>query len=415
MKEIKPGYKETPIGILPKDWEVKSLGEVGNFLKGKGISKNDISNDGIECIRYGELYTTYNEVINKVVSKTNIELSELIFSEKNDVIIPSSGETALDIARASCILIDNIALGGDLNIFRGDMNGKYLSYYINSLGKIRLSSYAQGASVIHLYSNSLKNFLIPIPPKEEQEKIAQILMTWDEAIEKQEELIEQEKEFKKGMMQKIFSQELRFKDENGNDYPEWEEKKLGDISSNIMYGMNAAATEFDGQNKYIRITDISEASNKFIPNPLSSPLASLEERFLVNENDILFARTGASTGKSYLYDSKDGILYYAGFLIRFNINKENNSKYIFYQTLTKKYQNWLKIMSMRSGQPGINAEEYKGFEMDIPSLPEQEKIADFLSTIDEKIDVLEKKLEELKEQKKGLMQKLLTGEVRVKS
>lgn len=203
---------------------------------------------------------------------------------------------------------------------------------------------------------------------------------------------------------------LRFPEFSG----EWEEKKLGDISSNVMYGMNAAATEFDGQNKYIRITDISEANNKFIPNRLSSPLGNLEDRFLVNENDILFARTGASTGKSYLYDSKDGILYYAGFLIRFNINKENNSKYIFYQTLTKKYQNWLKIMSMRSGQPGINAEEYKGFEMDVPSLPEQEKIANFLSSVDTKIEKLEKKKKLLEKYKKGMIQKLFSQKLRFK-
>lgn len=290
------------------------------------------------------------------------------------------------------------------------VNKEYLEmYFMTNKWHGYLKSVANtGARHDRMNITDSQLFKLPIfiPSLLEQEKIASFLLEVNKSIE----VLEQEKElwekYKKGMMEKIFSQKLRFKDENGNDYPKWEEKTLGDISSNVMYGMNAAATEFDGQNKYIRITDISEASNKFIPNPLSSPLASLEERFLVNENDILFARTGASTGKSYLYDSKDGILYYAGFLIRFNINKENNSKYIFYQTLTKKYQNWLKIMSMRSGQPGINAEEYKGFEMDIPSLPEQEKIANFLSTIDEKIELVEEELELVKELKKGFLQKM---------
>lgn len=203
---------------------------------------------------------------------------------------------------------------------------------------------------------------------------------------------------------------LRFPEFSG----EWEEKKLGEISSNIMYGMNAAATNFDGQNKYIRITDISETNNKFIPSPLSSPLGDIEDKFLVSKNDILFARTGASTGKSYLYSSKDGKLYYAGFLIRFNINIENNSKFIFYQTLNEKYKNWLKITSMRSGQPGINAEEYKEYKVFLSSLPEQEKIASFLSKVDESIEILEEEKELWEKYKKGMMQKIFNQELRFK-
>lgn len=411
MKEIKPGYKETPIGILPRDWEVKSLGEVGNFLKGKGISKNDISNDGIECIRYGELYTTYNEVINKVVSRTNIELSELIFSEKNDVIIPSSGETALDIARASCILMDNIALGGDLNIFRGNMNGKYLSYYINSLGKIRLSSYAQGASVIHLYSNSLKNFLVPIPPKEEQEKIAQILMTWDEAIEKQEELIEQEKEFKKGMMQKIFNQELRFKDENGNDYPEWEEKRLGKISD-VRDGTHDSPKYIEKGYPFITSKNLmanGQINFKDINYISKEDYISINKRSQVTKGDILFGMIG-TIGNPVIV-TKEGFAIKNVALIKEKDNLKNNFLLqLLKSSITEKQ---FHVLNVGGTQKFISLGLVRDLKFNLPSLPEQEKIADFLSIIDEKIEILEKKLEELKEQKKGLMQKLLTGEVRV--
>lgn len=202
---------------------------------------------------------------------------------------------------------------------------------------------------------------------------------------------------------------IRFKESSG----EWVEKKLGEISSNIMYGMNTAAKEFDGCNKYIRITDISESNNKFIPNPLSSPCGIIEDKFLVNENDILFTRTGASTGKSYLYNHNDGKIFFAGFLIRYNILPENSSKFVFYQTLREKYRNWLKIMSMRSGQPGINAEEYKEFKFKSPLLPEQEKIADFLSSVDIKIEKLERKKELWEEYKKGMMQKIFSQEIRL--
>nr|WP_302577760.1 restriction endonuclease subunit S [Methanobrevibacter arboriphilus] len=172
---------------------------------------------------------------------------------------------------------------------------------------------------------------------------------------------------------------------------EWDNISLAEISSDIMYGMNSAATDFDGTNKYIRITDIDENSHRFDPSPLSSPKGKLENRFLVKNNDLLLARTGVSVGKSYLYDKNDGKLYFAGFLIKINIDKAN-SKFVYYQTLTENYNNWIRIFSIRSGQPGINAEEYKKYSFNIPLFKEQTKIANFLSKVDEKIDILEENL-----------------------
>lgn len=95
------------------EWKIERLGEISSFSKGKGISKSDIIEDGeFECIRYGELYTTYSEIIDSVKSATNIDKSKLIFSKKNDVIIPASGESQIDIATASCVIRCKIALGG---------------------------------------------------------------------------------------------------------------------------------------------------------------------------------------------------------------------------------------------------------------------------------------------------------------
>lgn len=202
---------------------------------------------------------------------------------------------------------------------------------------------------------------------------------------------------------------LRFKEFCG----EWEEKKLGEISSNIMYGLNSSAVEFDGENKYIRITDINEINGKFEANPLTSPSGTLDDNFLVNENDILFARTGASVGKTYHYNIKDGKLYFAGFLIRFHINKAN-SKFIYYNTLKEDYNKWVALTSMRTGQPGINAEEYKNYKIKLPCLEEQEKIADFLSSVDKKISTTEEKLDLFKDYKKGIMQKIFNQELRFK-
>ena len=183
---------------------------------------------------------------------------------------------------------------------------------------------------------------------------------------------------------------------------DWEEIELLKIASEISYGMNAASKEYDGENKYIRITDIDEQTNKYTHKNIVSPDGDLEEKFLVKENDILFARTGASTGKTYLYDKNDGKLYYAGFLIKANIIN-HNANFIFQQTKLNKYNNWVKIMSMRSGQPGINSQEYGSYKFSITSPKEENKVSNFLSLLDKKIELQSKKIEDLKLFKKGLI------------
>ena len=203
---------------------------------------------------------------------------------------------------------------------------------------------------------------------------------------------------------------LRFKEFTD----EWIAIKLNDISKTFDYGMNVASTSFDGKNKYIRITDIDDVSHKFLKNNIVSPSGSLEDKYLVRNDDILFARTGASTGKTYLYNSNDGILYFAGFLIRINVLKSYNSYFIFQNTLTKKYTDWVKVESIRSGQPGINAEQYKSYSIKCPTLAEQNKIANFLSTVDKKITNLENTITSLENQKKGLLQQIFSQKLRFK-
>jgi type I restriction enzyme S subunit len=193
----------------------------------------------------------------------------------------------------------------------------------------------------------------------------------------------------------------------------WEVKKLGEVATNFMYGMNTAATVYDGENQYIRITDIDERTRLFTPNPLSSPDGELEDKYLLEKGDILFARTGASVGKSYLYSEKDGKIFFAGFLIRLNVKTEN-PYFIFSQTLTEKYQKWVLTMSMRSGQPGINAEEYKLLSIVIPSIQEQEKISSFLLLIDERIQTQNKIIEQLETLIKNVSEKIFSQNIKFK-
>ena len=194
---------------------------------------------------------------------------------------------------------------------------------------------------------------------------------------------------------------LRFPEFSG----EWKKCKFGDIATGFDYGMNAAAKPFDGENKYIRITDIDEASSTYNDKDIVSPDGRLTDNYVVNDRDILLVRTGASTGKSYLYRKSDGKLYYAGFLIRANIT-EHNPYFVFSQLHTHRYWRWVSIMSARSGQPGINSQEYSSFPIFTTSLHEENKISTLLSLLNERIVTQNKIIEDLKKLKSAISERL---------
>ena len=186
-------------------WEKKKLGAVCSILKGKGLSKADLVEDGATpCIRYGELYTIYSELIQEPKSRTNVAEKELVLSEENDVIIPASGETHIDIATASCVMSKGIALGGDLNIIRTKLNGVFLAYYLNNACKHAIARVAQGSSVIHLYPDQLKGLSLRFPSTAEQTKIANFLTALDRKIESVSSQIAHTQTFKKGLLQQMF-------------------------------------------------------------------------------------------------------------------------------------------------------------------------------------------------------------------
>ncbi|MDU6961461.1 MAG: restriction endonuclease subunit S, partial [Staphylococcus sp.] len=216
------------------EWKLQKLGNLAQFSKGKSLSKKDLNINGNPCILYGELYTKYGAILNKVYSKTSTQNDSLVFSKRNQILIPSSGETDIDIATATAIDTDvKIAIGGDLNIITPiNSDGRFISLYINGKGKYNLAKYAQGKSVVHLYNSDIKklNFYLPTNMAE-QKKVGDFFSKLDCQIELEEKKLELLEQQKKGYMQKIFSQELRFKDDNGNKYPNWETKKLSSIAT----------------------------------------------------------------------------------------------------------------------------------------------------------------------------------------
>ena len=215
---------------------------------------------------------------------------------------------------------------------------------------------------------------------------------------------------KKSMLDKMFPK-------GGSLYPEirfagftdpWEQRKLGEVASGFEYGLNAAASDFDGEKKYLRITDIDDQTREFRTDDLSSPDINnpIDDRYLLKEGDILFARTGASVGKTYLYKASDGKTYYAGFLIRAHVSDEADAGFIFQSTLTERYKQFVLLTSQRSGQPGINAQEYSDLLLPLPSLMEQRRIGAFFDRLDSLITLHHRKLELLRNIKKSMLDKM---------
>ena len=188
----------------------------------------------------------------------------------------------------------------------------------------------------------------------------------------------------------------------------WEQRKLGNICESFEYGLNAAAKEYDGKNKYIRITDIDDSSHEFLQENVTSPDMDLTgaENYCLKYGDILFARTGASVGKTYIYKDSDGLVYYAGFLIRGRVKDEFVPEFVFQNTLTDDYEKFIRITSQRSGQPGVNAQEYAGYEISMPTYKEQKKIGQYFSNLDRLITLHQRKCEEAKKLKKYMLQNM---------
>ena len=187
------------------EWKETKLEKIAEITKGSGISKDQVSEHGSPCILYGELYTKYkSEIINEVYSRTELDSSLLVKSKANDVIIPCSGETAIDISTARCVPFNNILLGGDLNIIRLKNNdGGFFAYQLNGTRKKDIARVAQGVSVVHLYGENLKHIRVYHPAIEEQKKITRLLSLIDERIAPQNKIIEKLQSLIKGLVDSL--------------------------------------------------------------------------------------------------------------------------------------------------------------------------------------------------------------------
>ncbi len=290
--------------------------------------------------------------------------------------------------------------------FEGNFHGKQLQKFITSGARMD--------GLLNISPDDFFSIVFPTPKdKKEQQKIADCLSSIDDLITTHTQKLDALKAYKKGLMQQLFPADgetvprLRFKE--FKDSGEWRETTLGQcLLQHPDYGINAPAVPFSIYlPTYLRITDISE-EGYFFRNQMVSVDREVTEDNYLKEGDIVLARTGASVGKSYKYRKEDGRLVFAGFLIRVKADKKKlDSELLFQIFSTDKYWHWVNLISTRSGQPGINGNEYASMPLILPpNIKEQQKIAHCLSSLDELIKEQGQKIETLKFHKKGLLQGL---------
>jgi type I restriction enzyme S subunit len=398
------------------EWNKDKWLSLGNFVSSGTLSKSDLSDTGTPCILYGELYTKYGEVAHTIYSKTSAEVHT--FSQADDVILPKSGETPEDISTATCIPFDSISLGGDLIVFRHNEKviGRYLSYLISNRTKNAIASIAQGKSVVHINEKSLSNIVLPYPVIEEQQKIADFLSALDEVIIQSEAEVRNLEQQKKSAMQKIFSQELRFKREDGTDYSEWSNKRFANaftpLNNNTfsrdMLSENGTVLNIHYGDILVRFGEVCDIQTMDIPKVNTDIDTSRFDE--LQNGDIVLADTAEdeTVGKAIeIYHIGTSKVVSGLHTMACRPTDKYAPKYMGYYINSPTYHNQLLPFMQGIKVTSIGRRNIADTVVYYPyGIEEQQKIADFLSALDEAISYAKQELNKWKELKKGLLQQM---------
>lgn len=397
---------------IPNGWEVKKLGEIGNFLKGKGIKKDELCDNGLPCVIYGQIYTSYDFYTDKFTSFIPINLKPYTTEiYQNDILFAGSGETKEEIGKSIAYIGKECAYaGGDIIILRQDkVISIFITYYLNSIGRKHLNRLGQGDSVVHIYKSILESVKIPVPPLAEQEKIAEILSLWDKAIEQTKELITYKEKQKKGLMQNLLTGKKRLHGFNDK----WKTVKLGDCFTFIK-GQGLSKEKINSSGKYFCILygELYTTYTEVIQQVVSK--TNHAEGILSKSGDILIPCS--TTTKAIDLATASSIKIddvYIGADINILRPKINiNSDFIAF-SISNIIKNTIAKYAQGSTIIHLYGKDIKPIKIKLPTIYEQNNIVDILCKADEEIELLNKQLDLYTEQKKGLMQNLLTGKVRV--
>ncbi|MGP1471425.1 MAG: restriction endonuclease subunit S [Schwartzia sp. (in: firmicutes)] len=392
-----------------EEWEQRKLGEVFEEYSEKGHPELS----ALTIMQGGGTIRREQSERNLMYDKSNL-LSYKMVREGDFIVHLRSFEGGLEVATHTGIISPAYhTLHGE----HTDSRFYYLYFRSKKFIEIDLKPHVYGIrDGRSIDIEGMKTIQIPYTNFSEQKVIGDYIESLDRLITLHQRKYEKLTHVKKSMLEKMFPK-------NGSHVPEirfkgftdaWERRKLGEMADSFEYGLNAAAIEYDGNSKYIRITDIDDVSHDFIQDEVTSPDTDLSkaDNYILSKGDILFARTGASVGKTYIYKPHDGLVYYAGFLIRARIKKEYDPEFVFQNTLTNRFEKFITVTSMRSGQPGINAQEYAQFELMMPSKSEQNKIGNYFRNLDHLITLQQRKLIKLQNIKKAMLERMFPLHVR---
>lgn len=359
-----------------EEWKEKQLDNIATLSKGIGISKEQLSEDGEPCILYGELYTKYkSEIIKQVESKTDINGSKLKRSKANDVIIPCSGETAVDIATARCVPFDNILFGGDLNVISlHQYDGAFMSYQLNGKRKYDIARVAQGVSIVHLYGEHLKAIKTYNPTLPEQQKIAKLLSLLDDRIDTQNKIIEDLKKLKSAISKQAFAQKP-----NG-----W--NRLDTLFSKGKAGGTPTSTNkeyYNGEIPFLSINDITKQGKyvRYTENHLSRSGLENSSAWVVPEYSLIISMY-ASVG---LVTINEVPITTSQAMFAMQLRDKDLLDYLYYYLSYFKYRHIHKYLETGT-QSNINADIVRGIMIPTYGHSRNMKIASTLQGIDAKID-----------------------------
>ena len=415
--KISRGYKQTELGIIPEDWDFKTLGELGPFSKGAGISRNETNTGDKPCVRYGELYTHHNDfikVFNSHISKEVATRARLI--KYGDILFAASGETKEDIGK-SVAFVDSFEAyaGGDIIILSTDSticNAKYLGYISNtSFVSKQKAAKAQGDAVVHITSDALKTIIITIPPLSEQKAIAEALSSVDNLIETLDKKIAKKRLIKQGAMQQLLTGKKRLP----GFTEEWKEKKLGEICLfQNGYTPSKAIRHFweNGTIPWFRMEDI-RTNGRILDHAFQYITNEAVKGNLFPAGSIIMSTTATIGEHALVIVDSLANQQFTNLIIRKSFDKQVDTIWFYHYCYT--LGEWCRNNINEGGLAAVNMEDFSNVQITLPPILEQQAIATILSNMDKEIEELEIRKEKYSLIKAGMMQKLLTGQIRLKT
>lgn len=391
------------------EWELTTIGEIGNFYYGKSAPKWSLSEDASTlCVRYGELYTKFGAIIKEVHSRTNIDPANLRFSKGGEILVPRVGEVPKDFASNCCYLpFSNIAIGEMISVFETEEYAIFYTYYFRTLQK-QFAEVVEGQNVKNLYYVNLTPIKIGRPSFSEQQKIASCLASLDDVILAYTDKLENLKQYKKGLLQNLFPQEgetipkLRFKEFEKDGV--WVEKVLGEICD-VRDGTHDSPKYVS--NGFPMITSKNLLTNGLIDFEnityiKEEDYININKRSKVDINDILFGMIG-TIGNPVIVKT-DGFAIKNVALIKSNGKLEQ--EFLLHQLKSNYILNQFDKVNAGGILKFIALGVIRNLSVIVPSVQEQQKIASVLSSVDDLIKAESDKIEKLKIHKKGLLQGL---------